>query len=106
LIFYNKEATQVKSLSGVTRKTLAQSQVLMLCEFSFDAHVTIPIHTHPHEQVGYVVKGHVEMTIDGEKFELNEGDSYFAPSNIPHGVYTLVESKIIDTFSPPREDYR
>ena len=106
MVFYNKDATLVNPLSGVTRRTLAQSQSLMLCEFTFDAHVTIPIHTHPHEQVGYVANGHVEMTIDGEKYELNEGDSYCAPPNVPHGVYTLAESKIIDTFSPPREDYR
>jgi quercetin dioxygenase-like cupin family protein len=106
MVFYNKDAPLIHSLSGVTRKTLAQSHILMLCEFTFDAHVTIPIHSHPHEQVGYVVKGHVEMTIDDEIYELTEGDSYCAPSNVPHGVYTLAESKIIDTFSPPREDYR
>lgn len=106
MVFYKKDAKQVKSLPGVTRKTLAQSQALMLCEFTFDAHVKIPIHTHPHEQVGYVVMGHVEMTINGEKFELYKGDSYVAPSNIPHGAYTFEPSIIIDTFSPPRDDYR
>jgi quercetin dioxygenase-like cupin family protein len=78
----------------------------MVCEFKFDAHVTIPIHSHPHEQVGYLVEGHVEMNIDGEKFELIKGDSYWAPSNVPHGEYTLEPSVIVDIFSPPREDYK
>ena len=79
---------------------------MMICEFKFDAHVEIPIHSHPHDQVGYLVEGRVEMNIDGEKFELNEGDSYSAPSNVPHGAITLEPSVIVDTFSPPREDYR
>jgi quercetin dioxygenase-like cupin family protein len=79
---------------------------MMICEFTFNKSVTIPIHSHPHDQVGYVVKGRVEMTIDGEKYILSKGDSYSAPSNIPHGAYTLEPSIIVDTFSPPREDYR
>lgn len=106
MIFPNKDAKPVNALPGLTRRTLAQSQSMMLCEFKFDANVTIPIHTHLHEQVGYLVDGHVEMTIDGKKYEMKKGDSYCAPSNVPHGVITLQPSVIIDTFCPPREDYR
>lgn len=106
MIFLNKDAKSIQPLPGLTRKTLATSQSMMLCEFTFEAHVEIPIHTHPHEQVGYLVKGHVEMTIDGKKNELKQGDSYCAPSNVPHGALTLEPSVIVDTFYPPREDYR
>lgn len=106
MIFLNKDAKSVNMLPGIIRKTLAQGQSLMLCEFKFDAHVEIPIHTHPHEQVGYLVEGHVEMTIGENKYELRKGDSYCAPSNVPHGAFTLEPSVIVDTFYPPREDYR
>ena len=104
--FQNKDAKPVKMLPGLTRKTLALGKSMMLCEFTFDAQVTIPVHSHPHEQVGYVVEGHVEMTIDGKKYELVKGDSYSAPSNVPHGAFTLEPSVIVDTFCPPREDYQ
>ncbi len=106
MIALNKDAKPVTMLPGLTRKTLAQSQLMMICEFTFNAHVEVPIHTHPHEQVGYVVKGRVEMTIAGEKFELSQGDSYYAPGNVPHGAQTLEPTIIVDTFSPPREDYK
>ncbi len=106
MIKLNKDAKPITMLPGLTRKTLAQGQSMMICEFTFDAHVEIPTHSHPHEQVGYVVKGHVEMTIEGKKYELRQGDSYYAPSNAPHGALTLEPSVIVDTFSPPREDYR
>ena len=106
MIFPNKDAMPINVLPGLTRRTLAQSQSMMLCEFRFDAYVTIPIHSHPHEQVGYLVEGRVEMTIDGEKYVIQKGDSYCAPANVPHGAYTLEPSIIIDTFYPPREDYR
>jgi quercetin dioxygenase-like cupin family protein len=106
MIYLNKDAKPINALPGLTRKTLAQSQSMMICEFRFDAQVEIPIHSHPHDQVGYLVEGHVEMTIDGKKYELIKGDSYCAPSNVPHGVYTLEPSVIVDTFCPPREDYQ
>jgi quercetin dioxygenase-like cupin family protein len=106
MIFLNKDAKPINVLPGLTRRTLAQSQSMMLCEFKFDAHVEIPIHSHLHDQVGYLVEGAVEMVIAGEKFVLKKGDSYCAPSNVPHGVFTLEPSVIVDTFCPPREDYR
>jgi quercetin dioxygenase-like cupin family protein len=106
MIYLNKDAKPVNVLPGLTRRTLAQGHSLMICEFTFDAQVEIPIHSHPHEQVGYLVTGHVEMIIDGKKSELKKGDSYYAPSNIPHGAYTLEPSVIVDTFYPPREDYQ
>ena len=106
MIKLNKDAKPINVLPGLIRKTLVESQSMMICEFTFDAHVEIPIHSHPHEQVGYLVAGHVEMTIDGKKTELMKGDSYCAPSNVPHGAFTLEPSVIVDTFSPPREDYR
>ena len=106
MIFKNSDAKPVQALPGLTRRTLAQGQSLMLCEFSFDANVTVPVHTHPHEQVGYIVHGHVEMTFAGEKYDLHQGDSYYAPSNVPHGAFIHEPSIIVDTFCPPREDYR
>jgi quercetin dioxygenase-like cupin family protein len=106
MIYLNKDAKPINMLPGLMRKTLAQGQSMMLCEFTFEANVEIPIHSHPHEQVGYLVKGRVTMTIGGEKYELKQGDSYIAPSNMPHGALTLEPSVIVDTFCPPREDYR
>jgi quercetin dioxygenase-like cupin family protein len=106
MIFLNKEATPINSLPGVIRRTLAVGQSMMICEFTFEENVTIPMHTHPNEQVGYVVDGLVEMIIDDEKFLLQKGDTYLTPSNVPHGAYLHKPTIIIDTFSPPREDYR
>ncbi len=106
MIFLNKEAKPITALPGLVRKTLSQGQSMMICEFTFNAHVEVPVHSHPHEQVGYLVEGHIEMVIDGKKYELKKGDSYYVPSNVSHGVYTLEPSVIVDTFCPPREDYQ
>ncbi len=106
MIFKNSDANSVQMKPGLTRRTLAVGQSIMICEFTFAANVEIPIHTHPHEQVGYLAEGRMQMTIDGKKYLLSKGDTYCALSNVPHGAYTLEPSIMVDTFYPPREDYR
>jgi len=37
--------------------------------------------------------------------ELSTGDSFYLASNIPHGVEVTLPTRVLDTFSPPRDDY-
>ncbi len=106
MIYRNADAKAVEMLPGLVRRTLADGEAMMLCEFSFEAGVQIPDHAHFHEQVGYVVSGRVRMTIDGKSSELGAGDSYRAASNVRHSAITLEPTVIVDAFSPPRQDYR
>lgn len=70
------------------------------------AGVTAPIHSHPHEQWTYVLEGEMEFTLDGETQLLLPGMSAFIPSNILHGAVAVTACKVIDVFTPAREDYR
>jgi quercetin dioxygenase-like cupin family protein len=79
---------------------------MMICQFNLDSGVEIPEHAHPHEQVGYVVLGKIRITICGQSFELGQGDCYRALSEERHSAIALEASVVVDTFSPPREDYR
>ncbi|MFB3765482.1 MAG: cupin domain-containing protein [Methanotrichaceae archaeon] len=99
-------ASPVEMLPGLIRRTLAEGKSMMICEFILEAGVEIPDHTHPHEQIGYIASGKVRLLIDGEQFDLGPGDTYYAPSGVKHGAIALEKSVVVDTFSPPREDYR
>ena len=105
MVTFHDATNPVNMLPGLIRRTLATSQTMMICEFTFEPGVTIPLHSHPHEQVGYVIKGRVEMTIADHTETLTAGDSYCAPSNVHHSALTLEPTIIVDTFNPPREDY-
>jgi quercetin dioxygenase-like cupin family protein len=105
MITNHTSSNPVTMLPGLVRRNLVIGQSMMICEFTFDTHVEIPKHSHPHEQVGYIVHGRVTLTITGQVFELGPGDSYCVPSNVSHCAYSLEPTVIIDTFSPPREDY-
>ena len=100
------DRTAVEVLPGVFRKTLADGENVMICEFTLEKGAQIPVHTHPHEQAGYIASGRARLIIDGVEYELVPGDTYHAAPNVPHGAVILEPSVIVDSFCPPREDYR
>lgn len=106
-MFYPHTAsTAVEVTPGLTRRVLATSEQMMVVEFSFETGAQVPEHRHPHDQVGYVVSGRMQLTIGEETAECGPGDSYHAPPNVPHTGRALEATVLIDIFSPPREDFR
>ena len=103
--YLNADVTPVEMLPGLVRRTLAEGDSMMVCEFTFESGGQVPNHSHPHEQVGYVVSGRMRMFIDGVAYEVGPGDSYLMRSEVPHGGLSLEPTVLIETFSPPREDY-
>ena len=100
------EAAQIEMLPGVHRRTMSTTDEAMLCEFYLQRDSVVPPHSHMNDQVGYVVMGKVEMTIGDQVQICNPGDSYAVPGGIVHSGRALVDSVVIDAFSPPRDDYR
>jgi quercetin dioxygenase-like cupin family protein len=65
-----------------------------------------PYHSHPHEQVTYVASGRLKFIIEGDEKELQEGDTIAIPSGKKHTVQILTpEARLIDSFSPIRQDF-
>jgi quercetin dioxygenase-like cupin family protein len=90
---------------GVSRKILASGGKMMTVQFAFDKGAVGTPHTHPHEQVGYVLQGRFELTFDDEKTIIEVGDTYYVPSNTLHGVVALEDGILLDVFTPQREDF-
>lgn len=100
------ESDPVTMAPGVVRRTLGTTDEAMLCEFTVRAGEGVPEHSHMNDQVGYVVKGKLEMTVGEETRTLQAGDSYAIPGGVPHSAVALEDAVVIDVFSPPRNDYR
>jgi quercetin dioxygenase-like cupin family protein len=66
----------------------------------------LPMHSHPHEQITYIVEGTLQMRIGEEDYKLSAGMFHIIPSNVLHGAKALSDCKVIDVFNPVREDYR
>ncbi len=67
---------------------------------------TLPEHSHPHEQIANVLEGEFELFVGGELRRLRSGDVAVIPPGVPHSGRALTDCRILDTFSPTREDYR
>src|SRR5512146_1508907 len=82
-IHRRSDSVPVQALPGITRRTLVHGPQMLTCEFTLQQGHDLPIHTHPHEQTGYVVSGRIRLHIDSQSFELGPGDSYYASPNVP-----------------------
>ena len=66
----------------------------------------MPMHQHIHEQTSQVLEGEFELTVGDERKVYVPGLVAIIPSNTPHGGVALTDCKLLDIFSPVREDYK
>ena len=66
----------------------------------------LKLHNHPHEQSSFITEGEFEMTVNGETKVLTAHDFVVIPGGVVHGGRAITDCKLIDVFSPVREDYR
>ena len=67
---------------------------------------SIPIHQHIHEQITYILEGELDMLIGDQPCLLTAGMYHVIPSNTPHSAIAKTNCKVIDAFSPVRQDYK
>jgi quercetin dioxygenase-like cupin family protein len=91
---------------GVTAKALfGEGAMLNLVELEPSA--VVARHSHPHEQLGLILRGSMTLNVDGADHLLREMDGYTLPGGIEHGAVAGPEGALVlDAFRPVREDYR
>ena len=90
---------------GVSRQFVGYNSQVMMVIVQFEKDAVGALHQHFHSQITYVAEGKFEVTVDGELKILQKGDGFFAQPNIFHGVKCLEAGKLIDAFTPFREDF-
>ena len=97
----------IQTPEGAERRVLSHGGGMMLVEFTVPrAGIEAPIHSHPHEQLGYVKSGEIDLIMEGEETRrLTEGGSYYVAPNRRHGVITYAPTVLVDAFTPIREDF-
>lgn len=91
---------------GVSAK-IASGEKLMFSLVTLDPDAVVPEHSHPHEQMGMIVSGEMELTVAGEARRLRGNDLYVIPGGVRHkAVAGPKGATVLDAFSPPREEYK
>lgn len=101
------EVDAVEMVPGVFRRTLHSGEREQMVHFTFRPGAEVPLHSHPHEQVGVVLRGRLWMRIGDQELEMGPGDSYLIQGGVVHSAVAPDEEVIvIDVFSPARDEYR
>jgi unsaturated pyranuronate lyase len=91
---------------GVSAQALfGERAMLNLVELAPDA--LVPAHSHPHEQLGVVLSGELNLVVAGHAHLLGEMDAYTLPGELEHHAQAGPQGALVlDVFQPVREDYR
>jgi quercetin dioxygenase-like cupin family protein len=90
---------------GLIRRVMAYNDKLLLAEHQMVKGWAGSVHSHVHDQVVYVVSGHLKIACQGKIFDLRAGDSFVVRGGLEHGASAAEDSVVIDIFTPCREDY-
>lgn len=90
---------------GLRRRILAHNSRLMLVEHHMEASWAGARHSHPHDQMVYVISGRLRFSAGPETFEVAAGDSLVIKGGVEHQAWALEPAVVLDVFTPYREDY-
>src|SRR5260370_2216249 len=100
-----RENPIIEICPGITRRTIANGKTMYQMIAALAAGSRMPVHSHPQEQIVHILEGQMRLIVDGVPHELSTGDSFYLASNVPHGVQTGLETRVLHTFIPPLIDY-
>jgi len=90
---------------GVDVHTIAGENV-MLSIVEFAPESVVEWHSHPHEQMGYLLEGRLEFFVDDEHHIVGPGGMWRIPGGVRHKVVAGDKpATALDVFHPIRDDY-
>jgi quercetin dioxygenase-like cupin family protein len=96
---------RVEPRPGIEARVVSGEQMTS-CWIRIEPETELPAHAHPHEQIGVVVEGAVEVTIGGEARRVGPGMAYVVPGGVEHSGRTGPEGVlVVESFAPVREEY-
>jgi unsaturated pyranuronate lyase len=88
---------------GILVQVIAEGANLNAVHWNIPDGGTVPAHSHSSEQFGYLIKGLLELTVNGDTYSIAEGDTYVIPANAVHEFTARGQVEALDVFCPPRD---
>jgi quercetin dioxygenase-like cupin family protein len=109
MAFYKPRELTAETIGRGRSRIAVNTDRLMMVIFDFEdgpAEAPDPLHSHPHEQISYIVSGKVIYFLGSEQRTLEAGDMVTIAPNVPHAIQTLSPKvRLVDAFTPVREDF-
>lgn len=105
VVVTNAKAKRSTPELGLIRLVGAYNEKLLLAEHFMEKGWIGAAHSHPHEQIVYVITGRLKVTCGDRTFEVRAGDSFVVRGGVEHQASALEPTHVIDVFTPCRNDY-
>jgi quercetin dioxygenase-like cupin family protein len=104
--FFNVDQLYVRHVADGVKLRIIAGEKMMMAFFYMQPDAVLPEHAHPHEQMGTVLEGALEVTIGGHKQVVGPGEAYHIAANLAHSGRCLDQpARVLEMFAPPREDF-
>jgi quercetin dioxygenase-like cupin family protein len=90
---------------GLRRQVMSFTPKMMLIRHTMKKGWVGAKHSHPHEQMVYIISGHIIFEYPGGTIDAKPGDSFIVDGDVEHQARALEDSEVLDVFTPMREDY-
>ena len=90
---------------GVSFDLLATGPQSMMTKMRYLQNNVIPFHSHPNEQIGYVLSGRIRVLTRDSQHELGAGDTYAISANVEHSIEIIEAADEVQVFTPLRGDF-
>lgn len=97
---------QKRNSFGVAFDLLATGPQCMMAKMHYRVGNVIPFHSHPNEQIGYILFGRTRVRTRDDAQELGPGDTYAIAAGVEHSIEILEDTDEVQVFTPPRPDFR
>jgi quercetin dioxygenase-like cupin family protein len=104
-VLHTEEGSMSSPEPGLRRQVMSYSPGMMLVRHRMKKGWVGAKHSHPHEQLVYIISGHLRFQHPGGVLEATTGDSFLVPGNVEHQASAQDDSEVLDIFTPYREDY-
>ena len=104
-VIHSDDRSMTKPEAGLRRQVMSFSPEMMLVRHRMEKGWVGTKHSHPHEQMVYVVSGHIVFESPGGQIDAHAGDCFLVPGGVDHQARALEDSEVLDIFTPYREDY-
>jgi quercetin dioxygenase-like cupin family protein len=104
-VMHSQPNSMSKPEPGLLRQVMSYSPRMMLVRHTMKKGWVGARHSHPHEQMVYIISGHLTFQHPGGVFDAKAGDSFLVPGGVEHQASAREDSEVLDVFTPYREDY-
>jgi quercetin dioxygenase-like cupin family protein len=96
---------ELELLNPLLRRQIAVGRDIMIARVLLSKGCVVPEHSHPNEQVSYILEGALKFRVGGKEIVVGAGEVLAIPPGAPHEAEALADTIDLDVFTPPRADW-